>query len=218
MGPCDLRGRNCSAGRRCLGPSSCAGAFIQPYAAAAALPPVRVGGWLRRLGLGWVPGLRLAWARLSCLSVQPVSLMSTRSAFVSRGRVYPAGCSCGGCAAGARWGLAAPLGLGVGAWLSSRVGAFILPGAAAAAVPPVRVWVAVPLWVRQGAWRVDVLRICRTLMPPFPPYKLSLPLRGGCRRQPAGGGAVHAPSPPASLYPAGWGTVYTPIHAASQTL
>ena len=40
--------------------------FNLPGAAAAALPPVRVGGWLRRLGLGWVPGFRLAWLRLTC--------------------------------------------------------------------------------------------------------------------------------------------------------
>ena len=53
----------------------------------------------------------------------------------------------------------------------SRVGAFILPDAAAAASPPVRVWVAVPLglgWVlgRRLAWvrlpcRVLLRRLCR---------------------------------------------------------
>ena len=35
----------------------------------------------------------------------------------------------------------------------------------------------------------------------FSPYKQSPPLRGGCRRQPAGGGVVRAPIPPASLIP-----------------
>ena len=33
----------------------------------------------------------------------------------------------------------------------------------------------------------------------FPLYKQSPPLRGGCRRKPAGGGVIYTPAPPASL-------------------
>ena len=70
----------------CLGPLSCVGAFDQLDAAAAAMPPVRF--WVA------VPfGFRLgAWP------------------LVSRGRVCPAGCSCGGFAAGARLGWLCRLG------------------------------------------------------------------------------------------------------------
>ena len=49
------------------------------------------------------------------------------------------------------FGLAVPLGLGLGAWPLTCVGALILPGAAAAASPPVRVWVAAPLGLGLGA-------------------------------------------------------------------
>ena len=60
---------------------------------------------------------------------------------------------------------------------------------------------AVPLGLGWMHGRVDVLRIRWTLMSPLSPYKQSPPLRGGCRRQPAGGGVVRAPIPPASLIP-----------------
>ena len=53
---------------------------------------------------------------------------------VSRGRFCPAGCRCGGYAAGALLGWLCRLGLGRVRGPSSRVGAFVLPGAAAAAI------------------------------------------------------------------------------------
>ena len=37
-------------------------------------------------------------------------------------------------------GLAVPLGFGLGAWAVICVGAFVLPGVAAAAMPPMRIW------------------------------------------------------------------------------
>ena len=42
------------------------------------------------------------------------------------------------------FGLAVPFGFWLGAWPVICVGAFVRPGVAAAALPPVRVWVAVP--------------------------------------------------------------------------
>ena len=110
---------------------------------------------------GWVGGvlpdadiraLNLALARLTCLVL--LRRLCRRYAF----------------------GLAVPLGFRLGAWPSSRVGAFIQPGAAAAALPPVRVWVAVPLgfgWdVYTTLMRCGCVGHCCT----FPSYKQSPPL------------------------------------------
>ena len=83
------------------------------------------------------------WVGLSCRTRTPGSL-------VSRLRAYPAGCSCGGFGRRCAFGLAVPLGLGLGAWPLTCVGALILPGAAAAASPPVRVWVGCAAWVCAG--------------------------------------------------------------------
>ena len=47
-------------------PASRVGASARPGAAAAALAAGALWGWLCRLSLGWVHGLRLALARLSC--------------------------------------------------------------------------------------------------------------------------------------------------------
>ena len=135
------------------------------------------------------------------------------------------------------FGLAVPFGFWLGAWPSSCAGAFVLPGAAAAAMPPVRFWVAAPLGLglvlslrltlARLSGRMQLRRLCRRcafglavplgfglnawprgcaadtldLDVPFSPYKQSPPLRGGCRRQPAGGGMVYALIPPASLIP-----------------
>ena len=75
------------------------------------------------------------------------------------------------------FGLAVPLGLGLGAWPSSRMGALVLPAHA----------------------RTSQLRW--TSPPHFSFTKQSPPLRGGCRLQPAGGGEVNAPISPALLTP-----------------
>ena len=84
------------------------------------------------------------WVGLSCRARLPGPL-------VLRWVRNPAGCCCGGFAAGACLGGCAP-GFGPGALPSSRVGAYIRLGAAAAALPPGRVWVAVPLEFGLGAW------------------------------------------------------------------
>ena len=127
-------------------------------------------------------GLSLAQAGLSGWLRQFKSLVLRRC-------VFPAGCCCGGYAAGARLGWLCAL-TWVGARPSSYVGAYILSGAAAAAMPPVRIWVGCAAWIWVGRW---------ILLHLFPLYKQSPPLRGGCRRQPAGGGVIYAPAPPASL-------------------
>ena len=80
------------------------------------------------------------WTRVGCM------------ACVSRGCVCPAWCRCGGFGRRCALGLAVPLEFGLGAWPSSRAGALILPGAAAAALPPVRFGVGCAAWVWLGAW------------------------------------------------------------------
>ena len=80
------------------------------------------------------------WTRVGCM------------ACVSRGCVCPAWCRCGGFGRRCALGLAVPLEFGLGAWPSSRAGALILPGAAAAALPPVRVWVGCAIGFWLGAW------------------------------------------------------------------
>ena len=75
-----------------------------------------------------IRALSLAWLRLTC-RVQ-LRRLCRRCAF----------------------GLAAPLGFGVGAWPLSCAGAIDLPGAAAAAMPPVRVWVGCALGFGLDAW------------------------------------------------------------------
>ena len=119
----------------------------------------------------------LAWARLSC-RVQ-LRRLCRRCAF----------------------GLAVPFGFWLGAWRVSRVDAFDRPGAATAAMPPVRVWVGCALGFGLDAWPRGCAADTLDLDVPFSPYKQSPPLRGGCRRQPAGGGMVYALIPPASLIP-----------------
>ena len=134
------------------------GAFVQLDAAAAASPPVRVWvgcaawvcagrlgcvsrgcvyptgcccggfaagahlGWLCRLGVDWALRLCLAWVRLS-------NWMRLRRL-------------CRPCA----FGLAVPLGIGLSAWHAPRVGALVRSGAAAAAMPPGRIWVGCAAW------------------------------------------------------------------------
>ena len=93
------------------------------------------------------------------------------------------------------------LGLGWGAWRVSRVGAYILPDAAAAALPPVRFWVGCAAWVWAGCMAAWMCCGYAGHRRSFSPYKQSPPLRGGCRRQPAGGGVINVPAPPASLVP-----------------
>ena len=70
--------------------------------------------------------------------------------FVLRRRVYPAEYCCGGYAAGALLGRLCRLGLSRVRDPSSFVGAFILPGVAAAAVPPMRFGLgcAFEIWTR----------------------------------------------------------------------
>ena len=85
--------------------------------------------------------------------------------------VCPTGCGCCGCAAGTLLDWLCPLGFG---WCSAfvYVGAFVQPGAAAAALPPVRFWIGCALWLsawrlaRSLAWarlscRVQLRRLCR---------------------------------------------------------
>ena len=93
------------------------------------------------------------------------------------------------------------LGFWPGAWRVSRVDAFDRPGAAAAASPPVRFWVGCAAWVWAGCMAAWMCCGYAGHRRSFSPYKQSPPLRGGCRRQPAGGGVVRAPIPPASLIP-----------------
>ena len=66
----------------------------------------------------------------------------------------------------------------VGAWPASCAGAFILPCFAAAAVPPMRSWVAVPLGLGWALGRVDRLRIRRTSPLFFPLQTIAPSLRG----------------------------------------
>ena len=98
-------------------------------------------------------GRCLAWEELS------IRLRSLRP-FVSRGRVCPDGCCCGGFAAGALLGLAVPPGFGLGAWPASRVDRFILPVVAAAAMPPVRIWVGCAAWVEAGGLGPSLALTC----------------------------------------------------------
>ena len=127
-------------GTGCLGPGSCVGAVVSAvrccggYAAGAHL------GWLCRCDLDWVLGLSLALARLSCrvllrrlcrryalrLAVPPGVRLGAW-AVVLRWCVCPAGCSCGGYAAGARLGWLRRLGLGLVRGPLSCVGTSVLP-------------------------------------------------------------------------------------------
>ena len=59
----------------------------------------------------------------------------------------------------------------------------------------------VPLEFGLDAWPRGCAADTLDLDVPLSTYKQSPPLRGGCRRQPAGGGVVRAPIPPASLMP-----------------
>ena len=134
FGPWVLRGWNYHARCSRLGPSSCVGAFVLPGAAAAAMPPVRSwGGCAAWVWAGCV-ARRLAWALLSCR------------------------CRCGGYAAGTLLRRLCRLGLGRVRGPSSCVGAFVLPGAAAAASPPGRSWLGCAAWdwagcvARRLAW------------------------------------------------------------------
>ena len=58
------------------------------------------------------------------------------------------------------FGLAVPFGFWPGAWPSSRAGALILPGAAAAALPPVRFWVGCAIGFWLGAWPASCVGAC----------------------------------------------------------
>ena len=252
-------------GAGCLSPGSCVGAFILLYAyvQVLSLAQVRLSYWvlLRRLRRRYAFGLAVPFGFR--LGAWPV---------VSRGLAYPAGCSCGGYAAGARLGWLCHLGLAgcVGRCLASvcvsclvqlrrlcRRYAFGLavPLGFGRVLGVCLAWMrltglvqlrrlcrrcafglAVPLgfgrvlgvclaWARLSC-RMQLRRLCRRcafwwLCPwvwagcmaawmccgyaghrrSFSPYKQSPPLRGGCRRQPAGGGVVRAPIPPASLIP-----------------
>ena len=94
-------------------------------------------------GCGLLGSCDLRWADLPCL----VRLFKS---LISRWRAYPAGCCCGGFAAGALLGgCAAWSGLMLG--LRLTLGALILPDAAAAALPPGRFWVGCAPGLRLGA-------------------------------------------------------------------
>ena len=95
-------------------------------------------------GCGLLGSCDLRWADLPCL----VRLFKS---LISRWRAYPAGCCCGGYAAGALLGgCAAWSGLMLG--LRLTLGALVLLGAAAAALPPGRFWVGCAPGLRLGAW------------------------------------------------------------------
>ncbi len=64
--------------------------------------------------------------------------------------VCPAGCCCGGYGRRGALGLAVPLEIGLSAWHAPRVGAFVQPVAAAAAMPPVRFGVGCAAWGLTG--------------------------------------------------------------------
>ncbi len=183
FGPWVLRGWNYHARCSRLGPSSCVGAFVLPGAAAAAMPPVRSwGGCAAWVWAGCV-ARRLAWALLSCRV--PLRRLCRRDALeeavplgvgpgawpvVLRGRFCPAGCCCGGFAAGTLLAWLCRLGLGRVRGPSSRVGASVLMGAAAAAMPPVRFWVgcALIIWgsiVRHPPICCGCMGHCRPLFP-----------------------------------------------------
>ena len=132
-----------------------AGCCCGGYAAGA------LWGWLCRLGLCWALRLCLAWVRLS--NWMRLRRLRRRGAF----------------------GLAVPFGFGLGAWPSSCAGALILPGAAAAALPPVRfeVGCAIGFWL--GAWpasRAGALILPGAAAAALPPVRfwsvLRLSLRG----------------------------------------
>ncbi len=119
---------------------------------------------------------------------------------VLRRCVFPAWCSCGGYAAGTRLGWLCP-------WVLAGCLACVSRGrvcpagcscggcAAGARLGGCAAWI----WVGcLAAWMCCGYAGHRRS---FSPYKQSPPLRGGCRRQPAGGGMVYALIPPASLIP-----------------
>ena len=95
-----------------------------------------------------------------------------------RWRAYPAGCSCGGFGRRCAFGWLRHLILAGGM-------AFVLRMCACPA----------------GATHAGASQLRWISPTPFSLINKSPPLRGGCRREPAGGGAVHAPSPPAPLMP-----------------
>ena len=146
-----------------------------------------------------------AWVGLSCWTRTPGPL-------VLRGCGCPAECCCGGFAAGALLGRLRHLGLG---WvLGLRLALVRLPrrvllrrlcrrGALGWLCPWIDTWC-----MECGRLSyVGALRRRWTRMRFSPLYKQSPPLRGGCRREPAGGGAWHVRRPlrfyfcPAALIP-----------------
>ena len=99
------------------------------------------------------------------------------------------------------FGLAVPLGLGWALGLrlaSARLSCWVL---LRRLWPPMRSWVGCAAWIWVGCLAAWIGCGYAGHRRSFSPYKQSPPLRGGCRRQPAGGGVVRAPIPPASLIP-----------------
>ena len=137
--------------------------------------------WLCRLGLGRVRGLCLAWALLSCRVL--LRRLRRRDSLE----------------------VAVPLGLGLVLGLrltlvrlSNRVQLRRLCRRARLGL--LCHWI--DTWCNEvGLCFTSVRCGGEYCCPLFPLYKQSPPLRGGCRRQPAGGGVIYAPTPPPSLVP-----------------
>ena len=131
-------------GAGCLGPGARVGGIILPDADAGALS-------LALVRLPSLVQLRRLWPTVRVWVVCAAGAWAGCVALVSRWRAYPAGCSCGGCAAGARlgrlrrWGLDWVLGLRLAL---VRISSGIL---LRRLWPPVRVWVAVPPGFELGA-------------------------------------------------------------------
>ena len=133
-----------------------------------------------------------AWVGLSCRTRTPRPL-------VLRGCVCPAECCCGGCAAGARLGRLRRLSLGrvrglrlALVHLSCRVllRRLCRRGALGWLCPWIDTWC---MECGRSSY-VGALRLRWTRMRFSPLYKQSPPLRGGCRREPAGWCAARAPT------------------------